>query len=104
MLVDAGLVDQSNTVMVVANAGSEDAVAEAMTGLEDVEPPKPASPPATSPSSRPPSGPTRPPPRPSPPSSAVRDAVHAVDGADALVGGNSAFFLDTQDAATGTTS
>jgi putative drug exporter of the RND superfamily len=98
-LVDAGLVDQSNTVMVVANAGSEDAIAEAMTGLENVEPPKPAvtsgevtfveaaigsdpaSPEAFATVER------------------VRDAVHAVDGADALVGGNSAFFLDTRDAA-----
>lgn len=99
VLVDAGLVDQSNTVMVVANAGSEDAISEAMTGLENVEPPKPAvtsgevtfveaaigsdpaSPEAFATVER------------------VRDAVHAVDGADALVGGNSAFFLDTRDAA-----
>ena len=99
VLVDAGLVDQSNTVMVVANAGSEDAVADAMTGLENVEPPKPpvtsgdvtfveaaigsdpASPEAFATVER------------------VRDAVHDVDGADALVGGNSAFFLDTRDAA-----
>lgn len=98
-LVDAGLVDQSNTVMVVANAGSEDAITEAMTGLDNVEPPKPsvtagdvtfveaaigsdpASPEAFATVER------------------VRDAVHAVDGADALVGGNSAFFLDTRDAA-----
>lgn len=98
-LVDAGLVDQSNTVMVVGNAGTEDAIAEALTGLENVEPPKPpvtsgdvtfveaaigsdpASPEAFATVER------------------VRDAVHAVDGADALVGGNSAFFLDTRDAA-----
>ncbi|KRF35315.1 MMPL family transporter [Nocardioides sp. Soil805] len=98
VLVDAGLVDQSNTVMVVGNAGSEDAIAEAMTGLENVEPPKPAvtsgdvtfveaaigsdpaSPEAFATVER------------------VRDAVHSVDGADALVGGNSAFFLDTRDA------
>ena len=99
VLVDAGLVDQSNTVMVVANAGSEDAIADALTGLDDVEPPKPpvtsgdvtfveaaigfdpASPEAFTTVQR------------------VRDAVHAVDGAGALVGGNSAFFLDTRDAA-----
>ncbi len=99
VLVDAGLVDQSNTVMVVANAGSEAAVADAMTGLENVEPPKPpvtsgdvsfveaaigsdpASPEAFATVER------------------VRDAVHDVAGADALVGGNSAFFLDTRDAA-----
>ncbi|QBR94024.1 MMPL family transporter [Nocardioides euryhalodurans] len=99
VLVDAGLVDQSNTVMVVADAGSEEAIAEALTGLDDVEPPKPpvtsgdvtfveaaigsdpASPEAFATVER------------------VRDAVHGVEGADALVGGNSAFFLDTRDAA-----
>ncbi|MCW2832546.1 MAG: family transporter, partial [Nocardioides sp.] len=98
-LVDAGLIDQSNTVMVVANAGTEDAVTEALTGLDNVQPPKPAvtsgdvafveaaigsdpaSPEAFETVER------------------VRDAVHAVDGADALVGGNSAFYLDTKDAA-----
>jgi RND superfamily putative drug exporter len=98
-LVDAGLIDQSNTVMVVANAGTEDAVTEALTGLDNVQPPKPAvtsgdvafveaaigsdpaSPEAFDTVER------------------VRDAVHAVDGADALVGGNSAFYLDTKDAA-----
>lgn len=98
-LVDAGLVDQSNTVMVVANAGSEDAIAEALTGLDNVQPPKPA---ATSgdvtfveaaigsdPAS----------PEAFDTVERVRDAVHAVDGADALVGGNSAFYLDTKDAA-----
>ena len=99
VLVDAGLVDQSNTVMVVANAGSEDAVSDAMTDLDGVEPPKPpvtsgdvafveaaigsdpASPEAFATVER------------------VRDAVHGIDGADALVGGNSAFYLDTRDAA-----
>jgi RND superfamily putative drug exporter len=99
VLVDAGLVDQSNTVMVVADAGTEDAIAEALTGLDGVEPPKapvttgditfveaaigsdPASPEAFATVER------------------VRDAVHGVEGADALVGGNSAFFLDTRDAA-----
>ena len=99
VLVDAGLVDQSNTVMVVADAGTEDAIVEALTGLDGVEPPKspvtsgdvtlveaaigsdPASPAAFATVER------------------VRDAVHGVDGADALVGGNSAFFLDTRDAA-----
>ena len=99
VLVDAGLVDQSNTVMVVAKAGSEDAITGALTGLDNVEAPKPAvtsgdvtfveaaigsdpaSPAAFATVER------------------VRDAVHAVDGADALVGGNSAFYLDTKDAA-----
>ncbi|WP_426246902.1 MMPL family transporter [Nocardioides sp. LHG3406-4] len=99
VLVDHGLVDQSNTVMVVANADRADQVAEAMTGLEGVEAPKPpvlaeevsfveatidsdpSSPAAFATVER------------------VRDAVHAVDGADALVGGGSAFYLDTKDAA-----
>ncbi|WP_107767964.1 MMPL family transporter [Nocardioides terrigena] len=99
VLVDAGLVDQSNTVMVVGNAGSEEAITEALTGLDNVEPPKPAvtagdvtfveaaigSDPAS--------------PEAFVTVERVRDAVHAVDGADALVGGNSAFFLDTRDAA-----
>ncbi|GAA0980290.1 MMPL family transporter [Nocardioides aquaticus] len=99
VLVDAGLVDQSNTVMVVAQAGTDVAVTEALTGLEGVEPPKPAvtagdvtfveaaidadpaSPTAFATVER------------------VRGAVHDLDGADALVGGSSAFFLDTRDAA-----
>ncbi len=99
VLVDHGLVDQSNTVMVVANADQADAVSEAMTGLEGVEAPKPpvtaggvAFVEATIDSD------------PSSPAAfatveRVRDAVHAVDGADALVGGGSAFYLDTKDAA-----
>ena len=99
VLVDAGLVDQSNTVMVVANAGSEDAVAAAHDRARRRRAPQARrSRPGTSRSSRPPST--------SDPASPeafaiverVRDAVHAVDGADALVGGNSAFFLDTKDA------
>jgi RND superfamily putative drug exporter len=99
VLVDAGLVDQSNTVMVVANAGSEEAIVDALTGLDNVEPPKPpvtsgdvtfveaaigsdpASPEAFTTVEQ------------------VREAVHGVEGADALVGGSSAFFLDTRDAA-----
>jgi putative drug exporter of the RND superfamily len=99
VLGDAGLVDQSNTVMVVTEAGSEEAIADALTGLDGVEPPKPAvtsgdvafveaaidsdpaSPEAFATVER------------------VRDAVHGVEGAEALVGGNSAFFLDTKDAA-----
>jgi len=99
VLVEHDLVDQSNTVMVVANADQIDAVRTAMTGLDGV---------AT----------------PSEPvvvkgvgfveaaidadvsSHAafkivenVRDAVHGVKGADALVGGGSAFYLDTKEAA-----
>jgi putative drug exporter of the RND superfamily len=96
VLVAHGLVDQSNTVMVVANADQASAVREAMTGVEGLEPP-------------------------SEPQvkdgvafieaavdadvssqaafdivDSTRTAVHAVDGADALVGGASAFYLDTK--------
>ncbi|QBX56185.1 hypothetical protein EXE58_12375 [Nocardioides seonyuensis] len=95
VLVDHGLVDQSNKVVVVANAEQADAVAAAVDGIEGVEEPSepltkdgvgfieatidhdPSTQAAFDTVER------------------VRDAVHAVDGADALVGGNSAFFLDT---------
>jgi RND superfamily putative drug exporter len=95
VLVDHGLVDQSNKIMVVANAEQADAVAAAVDGIEGVEEPSdpvakdgvgfieatidhdPSTQAAFDTVER------------------VRDAVHAVDGADALVGGNSAFFLDT---------
>lgn len=98
LLVDHGLVDQSNTVAVVSNADAGDAVAEAMTGITGVESPKapvvkddvafieaaidsdPSSPAAFE------------------AVESVREAVHAVDGADALVGGGSAFYLDTKEA------
>ena len=98
VLVDHGLVDQSNTVSVVANAGQADAVRQAMTGLKGVETPSepvvqdgvafieatidddPSTQAAFDTVER------------------VRDAVHAVPGADALVGGSSAFFLDTLNA------
>ena len=97
-LVDHGLLDQSNTVAVVADAESADRVREAMTGIEGIQPP--AEPVVSgdlalveavidtdvaAPESF----------------RAVEDvraAVHAVDGADALVGGGSAFYLDTQEA------
>jgi putative drug exporter of the RND superfamily len=99
VLVEHGLVDQSNTVMVVANAEQGAAVVEAMTGLEGLSEPTPpvtadgvaftqaaiqgdvSSPAAFETVER------------------VRDTVHAVDGADALVGGGSAFYLDTKEAA-----
>ncbi|WP_310528768.1 MMPL family transporter [Nocardioides sp.] len=99
VLVEHDLVDQSNTVAVVANAAQGDAVAAAMTGIDGVENPKaplvkddvafieaaidadPSSPAAFE------------------AVSSVREAVHAVDGAGALVGGASAFYLDTKQAA-----
>jgi RND superfamily putative drug exporter len=97
-LVEHGLLDQSNTVLVVANADEGEAVAAAMVGLEGVEAP---SPPVvqedvafiqatitSDPSTRAAFDTVE----------RVRDAVHDVDGADALVGGGSAFFLDTLNA------
>ena len=97
-LVEHGLVDQSNTVQVVANEDQADAVREAMTGIDGLG-------------------------QPSEPRAAdgvaflqavidadissptafgvvedVREATHAVEGADALVGGGSAFYLDTKEA------
>ncbi|WP_395694044.1 MMPL family transporter [Nocardioides sp.] len=95
---DHGLADQSNPVMVVANADQADAVLAAMTGVQGVGTPTPPqvkggvayiSAPlegdATSPQSF--AAVER-----------VRDAVHAVPGADALVGGSSAIFLDVEHA------
>ena len=98
-LVEHGLLDQSNTVMVVANADQIDAVGSAMSvvdGLGEPEQPvvkdgvgfieaaidaDPASQKAFD------------------IVEATRDAAHAVPGADALVGGGSAFYLDTKVAA-----
>ncbi|MBD8869086.1 MMPL family transporter [Nocardioides donggukensis] len=99
VLAEHGLVDQSNTVQVVANADRAEQVRQAMTGLEGVG-------------------------EPSPPMVAsdvafiqapidgdaaaqstfdtverVRDSVSGVAGAEALVGGWSAVYLDTQKAA-----
>jgi RND superfamily putative drug exporter len=96
VLADHGLVDASNTVMVVANADSGAAVRKAITGIDGVgEPSEPvvqdgvafvqatiagdvAAPAAFDRVEQ------------------VRDRVHAVEGADALVGGWSAIYLDTK--------
>ena len=93
------LVDQSNTVQVVANADQADAVAEAMTGIDGVgEPAKPIVKDGVAFIQAPISGDAA-------ASStfdtvqAVRDSVHQVDGADALVGGWSAVYYDTKVAA-----
>lgn len=99
-LAEHGLADQSNTVQVVANAEQATAVSEAMTGIEGLAPPSEpvvlgdvafieaplagdAAAQATFDTV-----------------TATREAVHAVDGADALVGGWSAVYLDTKEAAT----
>lgn len=97
VLVEHDLLDSSNTVQVVANADRADAVTAALTGVDGLGEPT----------------------APQPVSAdrvfveatiaadvsstdafdiveATRDAVHDIDGADALVGGGSAFYLDTK--------
>ncbi|WP_295657923.1 MMPL family transporter [uncultured Nocardioides sp.] len=98
VLVDHGLVDQSNTVQVVANGDQGEAVREAMTDIDGLE--QPSEPVVVDDvafiqgvidsdvSS----------PRAFGVVEDVRTATHAVEGADALVGGGSAFFLDTKQA------
>ncbi|QCX27905.1 MMPL family transporter [Nocardioides jishulii] len=97
-LLAHGMADQSNTVAVVANAARADDVRAAMAEADGIERPgKPVvigdlalveavidsdvAAPESFAAVR-----------------EVREATHAVDGADALVGGGSAFFLDTQEA------
>ena len=99
VLDEHGLVDASNTVMVVANAAQADDVRAAMTGIAGVgEPTEPVAiggvafveatvagdVASTEAFER---------------VEAVRDRVHAVEEADALVGGWSAIYLDTKVAA-----
>jgi RND superfamily putative drug exporter len=95
-LEEHGLFDQSNTVQVVANADQADAVREAMTGIDGTSAPsEPRIEGDTAYIQAAISGDA---------ASAgafdvverVRDAVHAVPGADALVGGWSAVYLDTK--------
>jgi RND superfamily putative drug exporter len=100
VLAEHGLVDASNTVMVVANADQAAAVRDSMSGIEGVgQPSEPVAQDgvafiqatvegdvaATATFDR---------------VEAVRDKVHAVEGADALVGGWSAIYLDTKVAST----
>ena len=98
MLTDHGLVDQSNPIMVVANADQGGAVAEALAGVDGLETAVRA---ATRQGRRRARHATITERR-LPPSTAfdtveaARDAVHAVDGADALVGGYSAIYLDIE--------
>ena len=98
VLVEHGLVDQSNTVQVVANGDRGEAVREAMTDIDGLE--QPSEPVVVGDvafiqgvidsdvSS----------PRAFGVVEDVRTATHAVEGADALVGGGSAFYLDTKQA------
>ncbi len=96
-LLEHGLVDSSNPIMVVSDAGSQQAVAAAMGSVDGLGKPDASTPPvggvalvtATVPGDV------------AAPQAfdmveAVRDQVHAVDGADALVGGASAIYLDMQ--------
>ncbi len=99
VLAEHDLVDQSNTVQVVANADQAAEVRDAMTGIEGVgEPAEPVTQAGVAFIQAPISG----------DAAAqstfdtverVRDSVHQVEGADALVGGWSAVYLDTQIAA-----
>ncbi len=99
VLTEHALVDQSNTVMVVANQDHADAVRRAMLGVDGVgQPSEPVSQGGAAfieatidgdVSSRAAFDKVE----------AVRDRVHAVEGADALVGGWSAVYLDSKTAA-----
>ena len=100
VLAEHDLLDQSNTVQVVANAEQADEVAAAMADVEGLGEVTPAGEPQggvaflTSPlagdvSSQ----------RAFDTVERTRDAVHGVEGAGALVGGWSAVYLDTKDAA-----
>ena len=98
VLAEHGLVDQSNTVQVVADADQAEAVRAAMTGIEGAgDPSEPVvaegvaflqAPVAFDAGHQDAVDVVE----------AVRDAVHQVEGADALVGGFSAVYLDTKTA------
>ncbi|HET9500920.1 MAG TPA: MMPL family transporter [Marmoricola sp.] len=97
MLADHGLSDTSNTVQVVADDGRIPAVQKAVAGVDGLGVPGNARPlgngrsffeaPIAADVSSPAAFNTV---------EATRDAAHAVPGADALVGGGSAFYLDTK--------
>ena len=103
VLTAHGLADQSSPLMIVSNADQGDAVAQALSSVDGLgEPSKPAVKdgvafivaPLDSDASSPASF------------QAVEDArtaVHAVPGADALVGGATGFLLDVEEASTATT-
>ncbi len=96
VLADHGLFDQSNTAQVVANAGEIEAVRDAMTGIEGTGEPSEAviegdtgfvQAPIVGDAASQEAFDTV---------ERVRDVVHDVEGADALVGGWSAVYLDTK--------
>jgi RND superfamily putative drug exporter len=98
VLTEHGVIDASNPVMVVSNAEQADAVRQAMTGIDGIgDPSEPIIKDGVGFIQAPVSG------DPAAQSAfdaieRVRDAVHAVPDADALVGGTSAIFLDVQKA------
>lgn len=99
VLAEHGLLDTSNTVQVVANAAQAPQVAQALERIDGLGTPSQA---------RPVSdgrvylestiGADISSPKAFDLVDAARDAVHAVPGADALVGGGSAFYVDTKTA------
>ncbi|WKN47783.1 MMPL family transporter [Nocardioides sp. Arc9.136] len=97
VLVEHGLVDSSNTAQVVTDTAAADAVVSAMQGVEGLGEPGEVRPVSETRSyveatidhdisSSPAFDVVE----------ATRAAVHDIDGADALVGGGSAFYLDTK--------
>jgi RND superfamily putative drug exporter len=101
VLTAHGFGDDSSPVMVVANADKADQVAAAMQGIEGLGAPNTDIPPVngvkliTAPIEGDVADQSA-----FDTIKAVRDKVHAVDGADALVGGTSAIYLDIQKAST----
>jgi RND superfamily putative drug exporter len=98
VLTEHGVIDASNPVMVVSSADQAGKVRDAMTGIDGIgDPSEPVVKDGVAFIQAPVSG--------DPASQSafdaitqVRDAVHTVPGADALVGGTSAIFLDVQTA------
>jgi RND superfamily putative drug exporter len=101
VLTAHGFGDDSSPVMVVANADQADQVAAAMEGIPGLGEPNTQIPPVngvkliTAPIEGDVADQSA-----FDTIKAVRDKVHAVDGADALVGGTSAIYLDIQKAST----
>ena len=97
LLTEHGLSDNSNTIQVITNSDQAADVAASLEGIDGLgQPGRCARSPTAGPGSRRRSTPTSPRARPPTSSRRRREAVHGVDGADALVGGGSAFYLDTK--------
>jgi RND superfamily putative drug exporter len=97
LLQEHGLADNSNTIQVVTASGEVKAVQDALADVDGLGPATPERPvtdgrsyfemPINADISSTTAADTV---------EAARDAVHGVDGADALVGGGAAFYLDTK--------